>query len=551
MLGKLIDKILHEDEGEMDKEHHLIQDLKREVKEEVKEEVEEIKEAITRPRQFSLADFFPPLILFLLAFGVRIAFMLLNDPQSPGYGWYGDVYHHWQIAYLSKAIGFKVGFLRLWDLKGMEFFWGLMHPLVLVILMTLTTSVNIIIPRLLSIFCGSMVVVFIYLLVRRNFGRLVAFVIGFWAVFFSVVLFSDALGMQEQLGLFFLFAGLLAWPSWGWLSGLLWAFGSMVRSEYWLFGVGLVVAGLFERRKKTTEKKVLMFIFYSIPIILYMKYMNNHTGNVIFPIYWNYLASFVGEWFSSVGEPLDKVQLLGQWVGRGFFGIGVIGCLVTFWKRPKDYLFYLLGFFNVTFIGFMFGFGAYIHGFFDRFWVDRLLAFPYLFLGIVFLLFFLGWLPNWFKKIKLPFLVVGIALTVAITGASQLAWGHIFKYLKAAQAPYQTELEIAEGIAKQIPEVGKILFPSGRPALTYALVYNHRLDGRRIIGDMYDPYYYAQEGEALSEIEEEMIEWLEREEIGLIIQGGKQEYFDLFKSQASHFKKLGESGNVSLYEFLR
>ena len=234
MLQKFFDKILDEDE-----------DLGEEIKEEVKEEIEEIKEAITRERKFTWGEVLPPLFLFLLAFGVRLAFMLLNDPQSPGYGWYGDVYHHWQIAYLTKVVGLKHGFLRLWDLKGMEFFWGLTHPLVLIILFTLTTSINIIIPRLLSIFCGSLVVVFIYLLIKRHFSRLTAFVCGLWVALFSVVLFSDTLGMQEQLGLFFLFGGLLAWPSWGFFSGILWALASMTRAEYWLFGVALVLAAFF------------------------------------------------------------------------------------------------------------------------------------------------------------------------------------------------------------------------------------------------------------------------------------------------------------------
>jgi len=491
-----------------------------------------------------------PLLLFLLAFGARLAFLLLNDPQSPGQNWYGDVYHHWQVAYLTKTVGFKHGFLRLWDLKGMEFFWGLMHPLVLVVLFALTGSVSIIIPRLLSVFCGSVVVVFIYLLLKRSFNRGIAFVVGIWAALFSVVLFSDTLGMQEQLGLLFLFAGLLAWPKKGFLSGLFWAFASMARSEYWLFALGLVLAALFDRKKKTSNAKAALFFTYLILIGLYMKYLLNYTGNAIFPIYWNYLASVVGEWFTNTEGPLNSVQITAQWFGRGLFVLGVVGAIMAFIKRRKEYLFFLLGFFNVAFIGFIFGFAAYIHGFFDRFWVDRLLAFPYLFLGILVILFFLNWLPNRFPRGKVPLLVFGSLIFLAILAGSQLAWEKIFYYFRIAQKPYEAELMAADFIAKNDPG-GRILFPAGRSTLTYALVYNHHFSGERFLSNMYDPFYYAEEGQTSQEIEEKTIDWLEREEVKLIVYSGKSEYRNLFKVYSRRFKKLDSAGSITLYEFLR
>ena len=321
--------------------------------------------------------------LFALALGVRLWFLLKNDPQNPGYDWYGDVYHHWQIAYLSKTIGFKTDFLRLWDMKGLEFFWGLLHPLVLVILFGITGSIDIIIPRLLAIVGGSSVVVFWYLLLKERFGRLAGIMSALWAAFFSIAWFSDTLGMQEQLGLPLLLGGILAWPAFGFLSGILWALASMVRSEYWIFAVVLTIAALFDRRKKISGQKVAVFISYWLPMIFYMGYMNKYTNHPIFPIYWNYLASFVGEWFTNTHMPLSQVQVVGQWVGRGYFVIGLLGTLGTLWKRPKGYLWLLLGFLNVAFIGTVFGFGAYIHGFFERFWFDRLFAFPYVFLGLL------------------------------------------------------------------------------------------------------------------------------------------------------------------------
>lgn len=82
--------------------------------------------------------------IFLIAFIPRIIYaFFISDPIVPG--WYTDVFHHWQIAFLSKEVGFSHGFLRLWDFKGMEFFWGLLHPLILVILFYITGSISILV----------------------------------------------------------------------------------------------------------------------------------------------------------------------------------------------------------------------------------------------------------------------------------------------------------------------------------------------------------------------------------------------------------------------
>src|SRR5437588_10145705 len=97
----------------------------------------------------------------------------VSDPSNPGDGMYGDVFHHWQIAYLTKEIGLSHG-PRLWDLKGLEYFWGVLHPLVMVALFTVTGSTNIVIARLLSLTFGVLVVVLIFLLCRRYWSTQVA-----------------------------------------------------------------------------------------------------------------------------------------------------------------------------------------------------------------------------------------------------------------------------------------------------------------------------------------------------------------------------------------
>jgi hypothetical protein len=390
----------------------------------------------------------------------------------------------------------------------------------------------------------------IYLIIKRHFNRLTAFVVSLWAALFSVVVFSDTLGMQEQLGLVLLFAGILAWPRFSWLTGFLWVLASMVRSEYWLFSVALVIAAFFDRTKKSTEKKVVLFFAYLFPLIVYMKYMIIYTKNPIFPIYWNYLASVSGEWFENLHEPLKSSQIVGQWFGRSLFTLGIIGALFTIYKRSRHFLFFLLGFFNVIFIGFMFGFAAYIHGFFERFYVDRLLAFPYLFLGIIVIIFFLYWLPNKTGRLKKPMVFVGIGVSVLLIIASQSAWGLILKHFRVAQAGGKNELARAAFVAEGYTG-GRLLFPADRPALTYYLVYNHHVPGELFLGDMYDPYYYAEGDETKKELQEAVFEWLEREEVDFIVFSGKKEYSELIDENPSRFKHLGREGDIVLFKFFR
>ena len=252
----------------------------------------------------------------------------VSGTQNAGPNWYGDVYHHWQIAYLSKEVGFKQGFLRLWDLKGMEYFWGLLHPLVLAFLFTITRSVDILIPRFLSIFCGSGVVLLLFVIVRRYFGRLTALLTAIWAAFFPVLVYTDSLGMQDQLAFFVLLLGIYFWPKKPALTGIFFALAAMGRTEYWLFGLGLILATFIIERD--FGKNVVAFGSWFIIILLYMKYLLDKTGNPIYPIWWNYLAHIIGEW--QVVKPLSTDALVGKGVFQAVFGIGMVGALFTFWK---------------------------------------------------------------------------------------------------------------------------------------------------------------------------------------------------------------------------
>jgi len=520
MLGKFFDKILDEE---------------KEIEEEEKEEPKVEK-------RLNWKDLIGPLIIFFLALIPRLYFLYTHDPQNPGYAWYGDVYHHWQVAYLSKTVGFKHGFLRLWDFKGMEYFWGLLHPLASIFLFTITGSIDIALIRLLSIVPSSIVIVFIFLLVKRDFNSSVAWASALFLAFFPVTLFSDTLGMPEPLGLVLLFGGILAWPRYGVLTGFFWGLASMERTEYWLFSAALVFAALLDRRKEVKSgARISLFFSWLIVILFYMKYLAAWTGNYIYPIYWNFLASVVGLWFEKEKTTYWPYEYYSEVKIAGAFTF-ILATLAVVWllkQGKRYYLWWLLGFLNLGLVGFMFSFAAYSRGYIDRFLVDRLFAWPYGFLGILLFIFLLYVLPNKFKfwhKLKLGWLIWLIVLTV-----SMLFWKPINYYFTLAQVPWSKAIKTAKRTAQFWDKKGKIAVPENRPDYVYALVRYHGVTGEQLVGEMFDVFYYLEDDPFINWEENwpKVEEWLKKEDISLfVVPKWREDYMDMLKRQPRDFKIL-------------
>jgi len=527
MLENFFDKILEEDETKIGRESGRV------------------KEQEGEKEKFNWRDLLLPAGIFLLALIPRLYLLFFaGDPQSPG--WYNDTFHHWQVAYLTKTVGFKHGFLRLWDFKGMEYFWGLLHPLVLIILFALTGSVDILVPRFLSVFCGALAILFLFLLIRRHFSFASALGAAIFTSFMPVVLYSDTVGMQEPLGLVLIFGGLLLWPKRPAWAGFLLALAGMVRAEYWLFGVGLFGTALFSKEK--FDQKVLFSLGWTLPTIFYMKYLLDQTGNPIYPIYWNFLASVKGEWFTDV--PLPPGTLQAQFISRIVFVFGILAGLLTLFKRPRFYLLFLFGFANVVFLGFMLGFSAYIRGYLPRFWIDRLFAWPYAFIGILLSVVFLFWLParfRFFGKLKLGWLVLIGGLLI-----SQIAWNPIEKNAKIGIERFEKERELAEEVAS-VYQGGTILIPEDRPPFVYALVNNHGIKGDNLLGQMYDPFFYFKEEDPFlnwSNYRQEVFNWLRQYNVRLlVVYQDRERYQKLIKKEpeAFHLVKKTKMG-IQIYE---
>jgi hypothetical protein len=526
-------------------EEASIEKINKPIPQSAEDELEE-EDALKVEQEIKMWPKNHPLLLasvFLLGLVPRLYFLIFFGKGGPGYFWYGDVYHRWQIAYLSMTKGFSEGFLRLWDLKGLEFFWGTFHTFITIFLFKLTGSVDILIPRLLSIVSGAFVVLFLFILVRRYFNLQTALAAAIIMAFFPVVLFSDTTGEQEPFGLALMFAGMLFWPKKPFLTGFFWALASMVRAEYWLFALGLVFATIVIKRK--LEHWVLLLIGYAIPIILYMKYMLDYTNNPIYPIWTNFFASVAGEW---IGEnPMTGEMVMAQWISRGIFVLGLVGCLITFFRKPRYFQLFLLGFANIMFIGFILGFGAYINGYITRIWIDRLFLWPYAFSGILLAIIFFYWAARAISVKRINTAWVPFILLILL---SQLIWQPIMHYYEKAVEKWPPEKKVAETIAPYY-QGGGILLPEDRPAVVYALVRYHSLEGKNIVGQMFDPYFYFEEDpySDWSEYREEVLDWFKKENIKLFVfTPDRQRYLELVEREPEVFNKVFAGQGVWIYE---
>lgn len=485
--------------------------------------------------------------VFLAALLPRlIVLFFVTDPQNPGLGWYGDTFHHWQIAYLSKEIGFSQGFLRLWDLKGLEFFWGLLHPMVLITLFKLTGSVSIVIPRLVSTFGSSICLAMMFFLLRRHFGSQIAVGGTLLAIVNPVGIFSDSIGMQEPLGLVFLLGGMLLWPRNSFWTGVAFGVAGMVRSEYWLFGAGLTAAGLFTGQR--LERKLLLAVGWLIPSLAYARYLSVWTGNPIYPVYWNFLGNAAGAWM--IEAPLTPARLVARWTARVVLVIAVYASYRVLKQRRGYSLFVLLGLGNIIFLGLMWGVSSYIHGYIPRFVYDRLMVVPYIYLGIFLSIAAFRYLSSSShqqRSSRVTWAAVG-----AVALAIQVAWIPIMKYYDGIRPIWEEESQLAEQIASKY-EGGTIAFPEDRPALTYALVAFHDIDAHAFQSQMYDPYAYI-DGDPYANWDENraiVADWFSRLGIRLLVYDIKKaDYERLVDREPAWFHRLGSGfrNEIKIYE---
>ena len=423
-----------------------------------------------------------PRLLYLFVF---------TDPENPGLGAYNDVWHHWQIAYLTKEIGLSApGGPRLWDLKGLDYFWGLLHPLLMVAIFDLTGSIDIVLTRLVSLVAGVGVVVLLFDLCRRYWGTQVAIGGAVVASFLPTAVMNDASGMLEPLGVALCLLGIWARERGSdFRAGLAFGLATMARAEAWIFGLGMIVAACL--RKPARQRLPLVAAFVAV-MLVYMKVLLDQTGNAIYPLWWNFFANAVGKWEYS---PISASQAAVRPVLGALLVAAAIGLAWSLWKRPASYMLLTFGFGYWVFVAGTLGFTSYLASWVWWMPITRVFAFPYVFGGVLLAIALLWLAPRRFGKRALP---VGWAAIVGALLVSQLAWLPIAQVFGPTEANWHATLAASRQLGawySEAPYQGHALsVPSDRPDVTYGLARYGRVEGRHLVSEMYDPFYYLPGG---------------------------------------------------------
>jgi hypothetical protein len=423
-----------------------------------------------------------PRLLYLFVF---------TDPENPGLGAYNDVWHHWQIAYLTKEIGLSApGGPRLWDLKGLDYFWGVLHPLLMVGIFDLTGSIDIVLTRLVSLVFGVLVVVLVFHICRRYWGRQAAIGAALVASLLPTSVMNDASGMLEPLGVALCLLGIWAWqkPS-GFWSGLAFGLATMARAEAWIFSLGMIVAACL---RKVSAQHLPLVATFAVVMLLYMKVLLDHTGNALYPLWWNFFANAAGRWEVT---PISAQQAAVRPVLGVLLVVAAAGLAWTLWKRPASYMLLTFGLGYWVFVAGMLGFTSYLASWVWWMPITRVFAFPYVFAGVLVAMLLLWWAPRRFGKRAIP---VGWTALAACVVVAQLVWIPIGQVFGPTEANWTATLAASRqlgGLYNQTPYEGHSLaVPADRPDVTYGLARYGHVEGKHLVSEMYDPFYYLPSG---------------------------------------------------------
>ena len=416
------------------------------------------------------------------AFVVRLGYLFFfTDPQNAGDG-FTDAYHHWQIAYLTKEIGLSHG-PRLWDMRGWEYFWGPLHPVLMNVLFFATGSVDIVLARLLSLAFGTAIVALIFLLCQRYWGVGVATAAASFAALSPVAVFNDTAGMAEPIAIALMLLGIWLAPRHGFWAGVVWALAATARVEAWLFGLGLVVAWILVTRA-TTRQRAPLVIGWVLGMGVYAKFLLDQTGNPIYPLVINFQFVGLAAGGTAGQSSFDVLSWAGFMLGAGVCAAGAAWAI---WRRPASHLLLVFGF----------GYAALSLATYLRYvteWKERRFEFPLDFAAILVSVALVSWLPRWRASLRLPSWAAAAASVVAV----QLLWLPIELSYTSTQPLFDYEVSLAAQIGAVYNEPdyrGAVInMPGDEPTLLYALVRDENLRGDHVVSQFYDPFYYLPAG---------------------------------------------------------
>jgi hypothetical protein len=324
----------------------------------------------------------------------------------------------------------------------------------------------------------------------------------------------------------------------------------MARGEYWVFALGIFFAMIIINKKTWSNKKVALAMGLFIPLLFYMKYLLDYTGNPIFPFYINYVTNIYGTW--QMKTVFTAADIAAKHLFQGIFAISVLSAIYVLWKKPRGSLVYLLGIGNWLFLGASLGIGAYIGSYADYVWYVRFMILPYIFIGILISVFLFYYLPKMkfiriFHKIKFNWLVL-IAVLVVV----QPVWLLIMKKYNSTQVTWQQTIKVSGEIMKHY-DGGGMVFLEGSPDYTYAMVKVYGFDGKNFVSEMFDPYFYFKGDPYQNWGDDRLVvfKWLKDNNIKIIVTyGGTERYAKLSELEPKYIgsgEQL-ETANIVIYK---
>ena len=449
-----------------------------------------------------------PRLLYLFVF---------SDPENPGIRRYGDVWHHWQIAYLTKEIGLGApDGPRLWDLKGLDYFWGILHPLLMVAVFDVTGSIDIVLNRLVSLVFGVVVVVLVFHLCRRHWGTQVGLGAALVASLLPTSVMNDASGMLEPLGVALCLLGLAAWPVRGFWSGLAFGLATMARAEAWLFSLGMVVAAFFKR--EGLMQRIPLVAGFAGVMLLYVKVLADKTGDPIYPLWWNFFANAVGKWEFA---PVSAGQASVRPVLGALLVLSAAGLAWSLWRRPASYMLLTFGFGYWVFVAGMLGFTSYLASWVWWMPITRVFAFPYVFAGILLAVALLWLAPRRYGPRIVP---ASWAILVAAIVGSQLAWIPIAQVFGPSEAEWlqvkAESVQLGDWYNGGAAHGHALAVPNDRADITYGLARFGGVEGKHLVSEMYDPFAYLPSSYAYAEhrdvVDTQVRCWLTGQDVRMI-----------------------------------
>ncbi|MEM2910302.1 MAG: glycosyltransferase family 39 protein [Nitrososphaerota archaeon] len=348
----------------------------------------------------------------------------------------------------------------MWDLGGMEYFWGPLPILTQSLLLWIFNTTSLLPFRILNSILGSITVYLSYKIGKRFFNRRVGILSALLLTFNPIMIFNNVVGMEETMGIFFVLLALNFYHKNDYIMGVFLGLSSLCRIEFWLLSLGIAfLIVLYERDASSFIISIVGWLTVMVPYFLHVREV---TGSPFYAFYWNFIGNIAGIWTPWYVSPTFRI----------LFGVilacSVIGLIILFRYREKLKKTYIL-------YGVFLGFATY-HG----------------------LVYVIGGTAPLFDRFFMLDVAVGSILLSSISQKTpwpRLSTAALFiltGFLLYSLTPYYTDLQSdIVGLYKVTDELGKrydggtVL--SNMPMMTYRLVNLWGLSHNEILGTLYIP----------------------------------------------------------------